>query len=563
MTSGIAAFAYLALLWYAAPVLSREAASIADRLRAVLLLGVAIPGALALVHLLYAPLLWIGAIAAAAWRIRKKPPAAEHDGALYAAFGAALLVLWPPLARPLLDGDSLLYHLPNAAAFAQTHSLWTARAPYWLYPPGSELFASGLLVASGRWSLPLAGALPALLLLSRLYGAARSRGAPAYAAAGAALAFVCTPVAAFQAGTLQNDLWLAAFLVEIVASADGSAASLAVCALLKPYGWIEALIGAAAARISLRTVALSFLPLIAWIVRDAILLAQSGSPGFSAPGYWGSTIAGNGAAAFAQLAHGIAAATPQAFLWIGLLVLGLAYPAARRFALAGIAAFALYAFLPVSYSNGITNYVLDASSLRYALPALACGGLVGAVLCVRAPLAAAAGYAVAAWGAWSVLGVFWNDSYTHWALAAAALAVAAGLVARRTRGILAAAAALGVLLLGAQSAAARASGFYGDWMRQPSGKPTGAFSWIAARRPPRVLAVNVREGAIIMSSPSTAVTLAFSASACEQARRERALIFAGSNEDADAGSLPAIFAKARSCGKVVYEDGAAIIVQAP
>lgn len=564
MTSGLAAFFYLGLLWYAAPAFSREQCTAAQRLRVVALCGIAIPGALALVHLLYAPLLWIAAAALAAWRLRKKPPAIEHDGALYATLGAVLLVVWPPLVRPLLDGDSLLYHLPNAVAFAQAHSFWTAPAPYWPYPPASELFASGLFVASGRWSMPLAGVLPALLIAARIYAVAREHGARRYAASAAALAFVCTPVAAFQAGTLQNDLWLAAFFAEVLSCADRSWVSLAICALLKPYGWIEGLIAAAATRVSFRTFAVSLLPLLAWILRDIVLALAGTRLGFSPPPYWPSTIAGNAAIAFTQLAHGIALTTPQAFVWIALLLAGWFAPASRRYAAAGVAACALYVLLPVSYSNGVTNYVLDASSLRYALPALACGALVGAALCSRAAIACAiAGYALAAWGTWSVLTVFWNDGYAHYALLAAALGAIAGGFCRPVRGALPAALVLAVLLFGSWGASSRAAGFYADWMRQPSGKPTAAFDWIAAHRPAQVIALNLREGAVLMSSPGTRVTGASTPEVCEQAREQHALLVAGSNETLAGEDAQALFARLRDCGTVRYEDGAAIIVQTP
>lgn len=564
MLGGLAAFAYVAALWYIAPAFLREGARVADRLRVLLALGIAIPGSLGLVHLLYAPLLWIAVAVLAAWRLRKRPSPIRDDAALYAAFAGVLIVVWPPLVRPLLDGDSLLYHLPNAAAFVQAHSVWIARAPYWLYPPASELFASGLFAASGRWSLPLAGILPALLLTARLYTIARAQGASPFAAASVPLAFICTPVAALQAGTLQNDLWLAAFFVEVLGSGDRSPLSLALCALLKPYGWLEGLIAAAAARVAWRTIGLALLPLLLWIARDAVLLRGGASTGFSTPAYFPTTIAGNFGIAVPQLARGIAAVTPQAFVWIALLAAGLLFRTTRRYAAAGTAALAVYAFLPVSYTNGATNYAMDASSLRYALPALCGGALVAAALLKRTAVwGPVAAYVIAAWGAWNVLSIFWNDSYTHWALAAAAFAACAALLTQRTRGISIAAAALAVVLIGSWAASTRAQGFYGDWMRQPSGKPTGVFSWIWAHKPQRVLATNVRTGAVLMSSPQTWTVSAAPSDPCEQARRDRALLLVGSNEGVQGAQLAAAVAAARSCGRTVYEDGAAVLVQPP
>lgn len=565
MLSGLAAFVYVAVLWFVAAAFAREGASVADRLRVTIAIGIAIPGVLGLLHLLYAPLVWTALAALVVWRVRKGAPVfAAPEFGLYAAFAGVLVVVWPPLARPLLDGDTMLYHLPNAVDFVQSHSVWIAHAPYWMYPPGSELFASGLFAASGRWSLPIAGILPALLLTARLYTVARENGASVLASASIPLAFICMPVAAFQSGTLQNDLWLAAFFVEVLA-ADRSALSLAVCALLKPYGWLEGLIAAAASRVPWRSAAIAVVPLAIWAVRDAVLIAQGASLGFSSPAYFATTIAANFDLAVPQLAHGIATVSPQAFVWLAMLAIGFVFRATRRFAAAGAAALLVYVVLPVSYSDGAsTNYVLDASSLRYALPAIAAGASIAAVTVNRAGiLGALAAYAAAIWGAWNVLGVYWNDSYTHWALLVAVVLLCACLLPGRIRPFSAAAAALVIVLAGAWSSSSRAQGFYGDWMRQPSGKPTGVFAWISRHAPPRMIASNVRIGAILMSSPGTFAQSAQPGDQCELARRDRALLLVGSNEGLSQSQFERAEALARSCGTTVYEDGASLVVQPP
>lgn len=565
MLSGLAAFVYVAVLWCVAPAFTRERASVADRLRVTIAIGIAVPGVLGLLHLLYAPAVWLALAALVAWRVRKGAPVlAAPELALYAAFAGVLVVVWPPLARPLLDGDTLLYHLPNAVDFVQSHSVWVAHGPYWVYPPASELFASGLFAASGRWSLPLAGILPALLLAARLYTVARENGARAFASASIPLAFICMPVAAFQSGTLQNDLWLAAFFVEVLAG-DRSALSLALCTLLKPYGWLEGLIAASVSRVPWRAVAIAFVPLAIWAVRDAVLIAQGAPLGFSSRGYFATTIAGNIGAAVPQLAHGIATVSPQAFVWIALLAIGFVFPTTRRFAAAGIAALLLYVLLPFSYSDGAsTNYVLDASSVRYALPALAAGALAAAVIANRAGIwGAMLAYAVAVWGAWYVLGVYWNDSYTHWALLVAVVLLCASLLPWRIRPFSAAAAALAIMLAGAWSSSSRAQGFYGDWMRQPSGKPTGVFAWISKHAPQRIVASNVRIGAILMSSPGTLTQSAQPDDQCKRARGDRALLVVGSNEGLSQSEFERAEALARSCGSTVYEDGASLVVQPP
>jgi hypothetical protein len=558
----LAAFAYLAALWYAAPTFLREPSPVADRLRVTIFLGVAIPFVLGFLQLLYGVAIWIVVAGLIALRVRSRSAVPANDPSLYAALAATLVVLWPPLVRPLLDGDTLLYHFPIAVSFVQAHSVWTYGAPYWVYPPASELFASGIFATSGRWSLPLAGIMPALLIAARLYTVARRGGASAYASAGVPLAFICMPVAAFQSGTLQNDLWLAAFFTEIVSLADRSPFSLGMCALLKPFGWIESLIAAVAAHVSWRAVALGFVPLFLWLARDVVLMLTAGSAGFWMPAYFPSTIAGNLGIALGQLAHGIATVTPQSFVWIAMLIAGVCFSPTRRYAVAAFAVLIAYAFLPLAYQGYHVNYVLDASSFRFALPALACGALVAATLLPRTGIAGAiASYALAAWGAFTVLAVFWNDAYTHWAFLVVGIAIAAALLTRATRGSSLALAIVLIILAGRWGASTRAQGFYADWMRDASGKPTGVFAWIAAHHPERIAAENVRTGAVLMMSPQSRVVDAPLGTGCARAEREHALLLTGSNESAAGPLLAQAFSDARACGPVLYEDGAAVIVR--
>ena len=562
MLSGALAFVYAAALWYCAPLFSGDRTAIADRLRTAIIIGIAAPGALALLGILYAPALWVLLAMLAAVRTLRRVPsrATPADAALLLALACAWVALWPGLARPLLDGDTLLYHLPNAAAFVQDHTAWTARAPYWLYPPASEIFAAGLLCVSGRWSLPLAGIFPALLIVSRLYTAARNAGAKPAASAALALAFICMPLAAFQTGTLQNDLWLAAFFTELLCAGQG-AASFAICALLKPFGWLEAFVAAAAARLPVRSVLLGLLPLAVWILRDGVLLGAGGRAGFSAPPYLEGIIAAH-PIAFLQLAHGIAAVTPQSFVWLALLAPACAFPQTRRYGFAGAASLVIYAFLPLAYRSGATNYALDASSFRFALPALAAGALAGAALIPRAQIAGIVlGYALALWGAYGVLAVYWNDAYTHWSIAVAAAAALAALASPRTRGLSVAIITAAALIVAAWSASSRAPGFYANWMPGRNGAPTGVFSWIASHRPRSVLAADVRIGAVFMASPHTRVLAAGPAPLCAQAVQKRALLLVGSNEDTGAGELAREFSDARRSCRVLYRDSAAILVR--
>jgi hypothetical protein len=67
-----------------------------------------------------------------------------------------------------MQGDSIAYHLPNAAAWTVTHSIWTSGTWYWFYPGGSELFAAALFSVAGPAAVALAGFVALLLLAQRL-----------------------------------------------------------------------------------------------------------------------------------------------------------------------------------------------------------------------------------------------------------------------------------------------------------------------------------------------------------------------------------------------------------
>ena len=162
--TAVPAAIWLLGLYAAAPALrAGPNYSFPDRLCDALILGVAIPFALGFVHALYWGACWgalLLCIAIAAGRsLNERNPTSENTArpAPYLLIAALLLVAWPQLTRPLLDGDSLSYHLPNAAAWVHAHSLWTATTRYWWYPPASELFASALYAVGSPFALPWCG----------------------------------------------------------------------------------------------------------------------------------------------------------------------------------------------------------------------------------------------------------------------------------------------------------------------------------------------------------------------------------------------------------------------
>jgi len=545
---GLLAALWCAALWFGGDLVG-AAKTGADRVRNAIVLGIAIPGALGLFHALYPGTLWLCAVACVALRFVRHVKPVAHDYGLYATIAALSCIVWPPLSRPLLDGDSLLYHYPNAVAWLQDHTIWTSRAPYWFYPGGSELLAAGFAGAAGRFALPLVGAAALILLSSRIYEHARSAGANTLTAIAPALAFACTPLVAFQGGGLQNDLLLAAFFVEVIVTANAGA--LAILTLIKPFGVFEAGIAAVLARIPWRTSAIAAIPFVVWNART-ILLLRAGGALESTPPYWSSTIAGNLGVAVPELFNALVHTNPSCFVWLAFVALGFARSETRRYAWAGLATTVVYAFLPFAYRAGSTDYLADGSSLRFLLPAFACGALVASAWVARFSNVALAGFGImTTLGLVTYLGIYWNDADTRAALPIAVVMLLAVLFASRTRVAVVATAFAIVTIVAVSTAQARYLGFYDDGMK------THAFTWLAQSSPGQIVASNIRIGMIEMTAPGAVVISASPADGCATARARHALWFAGSNEGADLGSL---FTRARVCGRVLYSDDAAVVV---
>ena len=309
-----------------------------DRLRDALILGVAIPLVLGLVHTLYPAACWAAlalcvavALARHVAGTRNRKPSSPTPYVLVAALAA---VTWPQLMRPLLDGDSLSYHLPNAAAWAHTHSLWTTGTRYWWYPPASELFASAVYSVSGPFALPWTGVGALALLGFRIAGWARdSFAAPPLLADALAAATVTAYPIAIQGATLQNDVWLAAFWLESLwAIRDAPLAAsrtIAITALIKPQGWLLAAIALIARKAPARLWLAAGGALALWALHDALLWrGASIAPASTMYGsVAGSTILAHGAPAIALLGRVAVGASPFALFALCASFLG---PADRR-----------------------------------------------------------------------------------------------------------------------------------------------------------------------------------------------------------------------------------------
>lgn len=604
--------AWFALLWFGAPRLEPSedrAARLADRARNAVILGVAIPFVLGFSHALYGVTCLAAAVlcVALAWRSAARAADAAGAAALRLDWwptivvAAVALAVWPQLVRPPLDGDTLAYHVPNASSWVQSHSLWIARTRYWWYPGGSELFAAGLMAVGARWSLPLAGAAAAVLAALRLTAWYSRGGSSVGALIGAA--FVTMTIAAPQVGSLQNDLWLAAALLEVLwvmvysRSSRATIASLALCALVKPIGPIVALIGAVsylAATLLLTRgqtpipersidVAGGFIPFGLWIARDVLLDRVAVIPiaATAVPDPFRTTIAGHGWAGLVLLGHRLLEAGPSALVlaltpWVaaavfiaravrGSLPFDAETTAWGSLCFAGVLASVLYVFAPFGFAGSVPQ-LASGASLRFDLPSMVCGAALLVMAARHAPaVVGVPSLLAAAFGAVGVQWAFWNDALTRTCVPVTALGVALVWLALRWRSVWTVGAAcvyaVAALCFGGSLAAGRAVAFYDAQMRAvPSGTPTKLFSALQRLRPRAAVALDVRAGMIAMVSPRTAVFDDVDSDPCGEARRESAVLVVGTDPD-----VPAFVREQRRamaltrCGRVIYQDAAAVI----
>ncbi|HTJ25673.1 MAG TPA: hypothetical protein VMA36_05850 [Candidatus Limnocylindria bacterium] len=528
IAAGVRAALWILGLWYAAPLVARRAAW-AERIVATAALGIAIPCALGIAGVLAAPTAWallvalvVARVVRAGWREASFAPT------LAGCAGVVVLVAlaWPPAVRPVMDGDTLQYHLPNAAAWVSHHSLWTTGTTYWWYPPAAELFAAGLWAVAGAPSVGLTGIVPAALLLARFMQVARERGRSPWIGAALAALLLATPAARAEIVSVQNDLWLAAFFVEAFVTQRALARS--ICALIKPHAVAFAFLSIARERWRRPSTFVFLVPFALWVLRDALLVhgAVFSPASASVPEVWKTTIAWN--------LPGSAAVLAGALLHAGIATTALALTGIlagvfdARYRLAALGALAIFLVIPFGYVNPLPQ-LADGQSLRYALPLFALGAL-RAVTLPRYVAAAAAALSVAAvafevdrW--WDV---FANDATTHdvpyvVAVAAVALAVLVGASRRGLR--------VGVYgTLGLLAAVAWAAGLAAthplDYLTDrfdPHRGSAGVFVRLHALAPRRLVVAGLPAGAFVLAVPSARVDDAV-LEGCDQARAAGALL---------------------------------------
>ncbi len=571
--AGVPAALWFLGLFAAAPVLRNdERYGFSDRLRDALILGVAIPFALGFAHLLYPAACWIALAAClavayyrnAAWRPAHSAPAPP-----YLLIGALVAVAWPQLMRPLLDGDSLSYHLPNAASWAQNHSLWATATRYWWYPPASELFASALYSVGGAFALPWCGFGALALLGFRVASWAREDGAPPLLADALAACAVTAYPLAIQAGTLQNDVWLAAFWLEtlwLLRAARRPATAMraaAVTALIKPQGWFLTALALLASRPPARVWLAAAAALALWAMHDAVLWNRAlVTPATAVTGsVFGSTILAHGAPALALLDRVALAASPFAVVAFCAALLGPVVAEDRRFGWAALGSALLFLILPFGYSTWVAQLATGAS-LRFAAPAVAAGTVILTRPARGLPgIASALLIASALYGAWIIFAIFWNDGLTRIALPVALLAVALAAGAARRRIAWPCAAAFGITVVATTYLAARHPlDYYADALRVGTTSP-GIYRWIERHRPPALGGLGMRLGVVNVVSPATRTLDLSDAGACAQARRDNALLAAVAENDRPAELNAQRLRAARACGTVLYDDGIAVVAQ--
>jgi hypothetical protein len=549
-------------LWFAAPLLRGASYGTADRVRDTIAIGVAIPFVLGYLHVLYPLALWIAlaaCIIGATFRARgfaKKDRPAEPVPYLLVAVLA--LVVWPALVRPPTEGDTLVYHLPNAAMWSNAHTLWASNTLYWLYPPASEVFASALYTIGGPFGVGWSGTLPLVLLGWRAATYMRERmNAPALFADAAAAAIVTIPPIALQGGTLQNDVWLAAFLLEAVVT-ESSAAS-AVLFLIKPTGWLLGAIALASKQSGLKQWLPAGIALALWMAHDELLRANAIVPlgATAVANIWSTSIIMHGPAAVALLVKMLALASPLA---LAAFVASLAAPflgkARQPFAFVACACALFYLVSPFGFTNG-TDQLANGASLRFAAPAFAFGTIAIVAITQRYwALFAALFAASAAGGALGVVAIFWNDATTRSDLAVAAAAVALAFIVSRVRIPLAAPVCIAAAVAVSSQLAAK------DPVSYYAGETaSGVLVWIQTHPPTRAVNWGLPGGVINVLSPRTQTYDATDVKdPCILANQERAVLVLArepGRQDLDAARR----ARALACGHILYQDALAVVAQ--
>jgi hypothetical protein len=545
-------------------------ASNADRVRDALVVGVSIPTGLALVHLLYPATCWIALAIAIAIAYVRRPRARTNDPAEpipYVLAAAVFFVAWPQLMRPPLDGDTLSYHLPNAAAWVHAGSMWTTDGRYWWYPPASEAFAAGLYAVGGPFAIGWAGFGALALLGLRLATWLRERcgATPLLADVVAAAAVTAAPLAQ-QAGSLQNDVWLGAFFLEslwtMLYEPAAAARTAVVTALIKPYGWVLALVAAATTRAGRGVWIAIGVSALLWFGHDAVLWHRALVPPAetSYANTWSSTILANGLGALALLVR--VSFTVSPFFALALLA-AFAGPLLdrqprRAIGCSALAAALFFLVMPLAFVD-VHPELANGTSLRYAVPAIAAGIVAAGPWIARFSIVTLVVSALSCiFGVTTTLEIYWNDGGTRTALAIGPFAALAAYVSQRTKTIAVCAVAFALSVVAASSLAARHPVDYYTDTYVIAGKPSRLFAWIARTQPASAGGWGVRVGVVDVLAPHARTLDLPESHPCAAARASGVALVALSEPERSPWFNEQRLRLARACGNVTFDDGLAV-----
>ncbi len=540
-------------------------------------LGIAIPFVLAILGLLTQLACALFAMALIVLRIVRRPPRIERrttrPGAI-SMVGTSLPILavtatsWPQLVRPLLQGDSLAYHLPNAAAWSGTHSLWTSGTWYWWYPGASELFAAGLLTVAGPLCVGFAGFVAVLLLANRLFAFSERAGYGDLTSGAFAAAVVTLSTIALQAGSLENDVWLAAFVLEMVwaMSTDRWAAerAIAVTTLIKPYGFVFAVLAALQNRTSgTQRLAVACFPFAFWIVRDTLLWPNATIPpsAVSGPPVVQTMIAGHGLAGLQTLADALRHAGPGVSIASVALVATIVFSCEPVLRWTACGTLAFFLLQPYGFSNDVPQLATGAS-LRYADTALVLGCVGALPLLRRVAFPATIVFStLACVQVITIENVFRADTTTYsWFYVTIGIAIAIAVDMLWSRGFVTATAGASLVAYAVVLAGSHPIDYYNDASSHGS-KRSAFYTWLAASEPHEVISDSAPLGTIVVVSPSTLVENAAFPFDCARARRVDAVIVSERNSRQSAAAAAAEATVGTTCGSVIYRDAEFTVVR--